>query len=205
MKVPLKVSQIGEYFEAGFVHCRGVLSEQTVEELRQEWRRLWDEVDPDKDEEGVHWRNHSAKVRVPDRLDPVMSRSAIYNKIALETMVREGAAKILGGNVFVLKDKLITKAPKTAGYDVHQDMPYWEETGIGSEDILTAAIAIDATTRDNGATAFYKEFHRSWLPTDEVGLDTDPRALRHRSPDVIEMAPGDVVYFSYPDASLQRA
>ena len=187
--------EIEAYRETGFIPVRSALDTVTVETLRAEWRRLWDAIETSVDHRFVHWRTTTNGERVADRLAPVSTLSEVFRNTATSPALLGIAEHLLGGPAFVMKDKLISKLPETGGYDLHQDWPYWAKTGVGPEDFLTLAIALDPATPENGATAFYKGLHAAPLPADETGLDVDPTAVAGLEADLVTLAPGDAVCF----------
>lgn len=191
----LSPDQIDLFQKTGFVTASKALSETEIADLCAEWQRLWEAIDTTLDHQFVHWRETSNGKRVADRLDPVSQHSEIFKSAANSPALRGLAESLLGGRAFVLKDKLISKLPQTNGYGLHQDWPYWANSGIQPDDVLSIAVALDPATKANGATAFYRGQHVGKLPTDEAGLDVDPKALGGLEPEIIAMAPGDAVCF----------
>lgn len=185
-----------QYFTDGFFHLRQALNDAYVQQIRDTWRSLWGAVDLKNAPPYVHWRDREDGTRVADRLDPVHDRSAFLRKLCDLDILRVPAEQLLGGPVFVLKDKLITKNPGTKGYGAHQDLPYWESAGLTADDILSVAIAMDDMTLEHGPIELFPRLHNALLPTDDTGLDTDPTALNeHGSGHAAVMAAGDALYF----------
>ena len=187
--------EIEAYRQNGFISVPAALDGDTVDSLRAEWQRLWDEIETSVDHRFVHWRKTTSGERVADRLDPVSTLSEVFRDTATSPALLGMAERLLGGPAFVMKDKLISKLPQTGGYGLHQDWPYWAKTGVGPEEFLTIAIALDPATSENGATAFYKGLHAAPLPADETGLDVDPSAVAGLEADLVTLAPGDAVCF----------
>ena len=184
------------YIAEGFLHVRNALDDAWVEQIRNEWRCLWDSIDLNDAPDYVHWRDREDGPRVADRLDPVQERSAVLRELCELDALRLPAETLLGGSVFVLKDKLITKNPGTTGYGAHQDLPYWESAGLSADDVLSVAIAMDDMTPEHGPIELFPKLHKALLPTDESGLDTHPDALREQgSSYAAVMAAGDALYF----------
>lgn len=184
------------YITDGFLHIRNALDAVCVEQIRNEWRGLWDSIDLNDAPEYVHWRDREDGPRVADRLDPVHQRSAFLRELCELDTLRLPAEQLLGGSVFVLKDKLITKNPGTKGYGAHQDLPYWESAGLSADDVLSVAIAMDDMTPEHGPIELFPNLHKTLLATDESGLDTHPDALREQEPGYAAvMAAGDALFF----------
>ncbi|MEM8771924.1 MAG: phytanoyl-CoA dioxygenase family protein [Pseudomonadota bacterium] len=188
--------RLENYRKTGFWIEQSCFSLVEVERMRAETERLWASLDFSQDHNWVHWRNHETKGRIADRLDPVRFNSEYFGELCVAPAVKGLAEDLLGGSVFVLKDKLVRKEPQTSGYGVHQDLPYWDEIGIDGDEILTATIAIDAATEEHGPLMLYPGLHDRILPgAPDNPLDVDRHALEETSPFIAVTGPGDVVFF----------
>ena len=191
----LSDAQYEAYKHDGFIKVPAALDTQTVQALLAEWRALWRAIETARDHRFVHWRNRIDGERVADRLDPVSKLSETFSSVAHSAVLLGLAERLLGGDAFVMKDKLITKRPGTAGYDLHQDWPYWEGTGVHADDIVTVAVALDPANAGNGATAFYPALHSTILERAASGFDPAPDALTGLDHEIIELQAGDAVCF----------
>lgn len=114
-----------------------------------------------------------------------------------------GAESLLGKPSYHWHSKLSMKAPHTAGrWDWHQDYPYWYDEGCLWPDMLTAMIAIDRITQQNGCVKLVKGSHLvgrvNHVPIGEAnGCDPERLALIMKQlPTVpVELEPGDVCFF----------
>lgn len=183
------------YRSDGFLRRPAALDAAALETLRAEWRRLWTDIDPDAHPDAVHWRAHGAGGQIADRLDPVAAISETFRAAAESAALKGLAEALLGAPAYLFKDKLITKAPNTAGYGLHQDMPYWRASGLGPEDLVTMVVALDPMTAENGAMEFYPGLHAGYLPLDSSGLDVDPACVRERQPERVIAEAGDLIVF----------
>lgn len=191
----LDEAALAAFREDGFVRAPRRLSQRAVMRLVMEWDRLWGAVDPANDDDSTQWRDRLTVDRVADQLDPVLEKSEAFREAALGEALRGPAEALLGGPVFVLKDKLITKAPMTAGCGLHQDTPSWRASGLPPEEVLTAVLALDRVTARNGATAYYRGLHHGARAAGPEERDLEPGALEEHAPVIVDMDPGDVVYF----------
>jgi len=111
-----------------------------------------------------------------------------------DTLIRDGAladwvAALMGGKVALFKEKINFKMPGAPGFKAHQD----QQAGWGryAPLFVTAMVAIDAATIENGCLEIAAGRHREgligdeWTPLDEAGLDLHP----------VPTAPGDVIFF----------
>lgn len=182
------------YRRRGYATVAGLYGAQDIEAMRREGARLWEDVDLDRPD--VHWRKHATLGRIADRLDPVMTRSAMFNRIAHDPAMLSLTAEIVGGPAFVLKDKLIMKRPGTSGYGVHQDHAYWDHIGLSPDQVLTVMIALDDATPAHGPLEIYPGLQGARLPPHpEDPLDVDPAALEGHEPYVATIKAGDAVFF----------
>ncbi|MHA7859626.1 MAG: phytanoyl-CoA dioxygenase family protein [Henriciella sp.] len=185
-----------EYQTNGFVRVNSAIDLETVHLLRDEWSALWQSIDLTNPPRFVHWRDKEDGSRVADRLDPVHTQSAVFRNLCESPAIRSHAELLLGGSVFVLKDKLISKKPGTTGYGAHQDMPYWETSGLSADDVLTVAISLDEVSVDHGPIELFAGRHRSRLEADSSGLDLSEAALKSIGTGYPAlMSSGDALYF----------
>lgn len=184
------------YNEDGFFVERACLNEEDVEAMIVELERLWASIDKKNPPSWVHWRKNVANEDVQDRIDPICPQSELFDDYSQDPRIVDFVNDVFDGPSFVLKAKVIMKRPGTMGYGVHQDMPYWDSVGLNSNEVLTAAIALDHITAKHGPLELYGKLHKKRLPgAPENELDVDPQVLKSFSPEVITMAPGDIAFF----------
>ena len=184
------------YSEKGYVLWPENLDEAKVGSLTQAWETLWRETDESENRDDVLYRNHEGKGRIADRLENVRRKSKIYRELCEESDIKSFAEQLLGGPCFVLKDKLITKAPQTSGYDPHQDFAYWSEIGLESDEVLSVAVSLDHTSAAHGPLEICEGLHHSRLPgAPEEELDVDPAVLDGSKRFAFVSEPGGVLFF----------
>jgi len=111
-----------------------------------------------------------------------------------DRLIRDGAlahwvASLMGGPVALFKEKINFKMPGAPGFKAHQD----QQAGWGryAKLFVTAMVAIDAATIENGCLEIVSGRHHEglvgeeWKPLDEAVLDLRP----------VPTAPGDVIFF----------
>jgi len=114
-----------------------------------------------------------------------------------------GAQRLLGRPVYQWHSKLSMKRPRTPGrWDWHQDYPYWYKEGCLLPDMLTAMIAVDPLSLENGCVQLVRGSHLAGridhVPIGQsVGCDpVRLTLLRERLETVaVELSPGDVCFF----------
>lgn len=114
-----------------------------------------------------------------------------------------GAQMLLGRPVYHWHSKLSMKRPHAPGrWDWHQDYPYWYNEGCLLPDMLTAMIAVDRLSVENGCVQIVKGSHLAGridhVPVGKsVGCDPIRlKLLQDRLETVpVELEPGDVCFF----------
>jgi ectoine hydroxylase-related dioxygenase (phytanoyl-CoA dioxygenase family) len=114
-----------------------------------------------------------------------------------------GAEKLLGGEVYHYHSKLTMKRPGGGGtWDWHQDYGYWYKNGCLFPDMLSVAIAVSPSTRENGCLQVLRGSHRMGrLEHGMVGAQTGAdmerveSAMKVLEHVYLELSPGDAVFF----------
>lgn len=184
------------YSEKGYVVWPQHLTEAQIGSLTEAWENLWNATDESENSDDVLYRNHDGQGRIADRLENVRHKSNVYRELCEESDIKSFAEQLLGGPCFVLKDKLITKAPQTSGYDPHQDFAYWSEIGLESDEVLSVAISLDHTSAEHGPLEICEALHHSRLPgAPGEELDVDPAVLEGSKRFAFVSKPGGVLFF----------
>jgi ectoine hydroxylase-related dioxygenase (phytanoyl-CoA dioxygenase family) len=203
--IVLTAEQLSEYHQKGYIALRGVFSPQEMEVVQQECERIWAESRPRLDESNLRaqTRPHTSGGKVIDRFDPVSDLSPLLKSLLTDERVRTPLRHIFQDDALPFKDKIIFKASGTHGYKIHQDYTYWVELPVPPEALLTVVIAVDAADGDNGAMEFYPGMHNDHLLPNEKPHDIfdpnqgllPPELLVDRIPEMITVAPGDIIIF----------
>jgi len=128
---------------------------------------------------------------------------SIYGMVARCQRVVGSAEKLLGGEVYHYHSKMIMKDARIGGaWAWHQDYGYWYQNGVLWPLLVSASIAVDAATRENGCLQVIRGSHQLGridhvLTGDQAGADAERVAeVRQRMETVyVEMAPGDTLFF----------
>lgn len=184
------------YWRDGFVVVRGRFRDEEIAEWRVEGDRLWGVVDGDPDAARVQWRGHAGRGQIRDRIDPVVDISPVFAALAADPRLVAPVHEVLRAEPVLMKAKLITKRPGTAGYTMHQDFPYWAPLGIPADDLLTLQVSIDESRADNGAVeVFAWQHHRRLESRPDEPLDVDESRMDLSGGALAELGPGDLLLF----------
>ena len=193
---PLSPSEVDAYQHDGHVVLEGLFAADEVSSWVQECERLWATVRVERDNPRVQWRGLVDGGEIPDRIDPVLDISPVYDALSRDPRLIAAAGRLLDGTATPFKAKLITKRPGTLGYGMHQDYPYWELLGLPASDYVNALVAFDPFEGENGSTELFTGMHHVHLPAPTGSpLDTDESVLQGRPSVMLTLAAGDVVLF----------
>jgi len=193
---PLKADVLQAYERDGFVLARQMFDAEEVDLLRRaakEDRELDRRAFGRGDGEGGTVRlslwNHPG--------------DTIYGMFARCETIVNSAELILGGEVYHYHSKMIMKDAKVGGaWAWHQDYGYWYQNGVLFPLLVSAFIAVDPATRENGCMQVLKGSHLIGridhvLTGDQAGADPERvrEAQRRLETVYVEMEPGDVLFF----------
>lgn len=131
-----------------------------------------------------------------ERLDPVHDLSPVFASLVKDERILSPLRDIYLDEPMLFKDKLIFKLPGANGYEMHQDAAWWQ--GFPIERLISAMVAIDGATKENGGLELFPGYHDR--------LRSTPGELRNLSGEeiaeideargeIVETNPGDVVIF----------
>ncbi|MGI9470670.1 MAG: phytanoyl-CoA dioxygenase family protein [Rubripirellula sp.] len=188
--------RLAEYDESGFVLEKGLFDQEEVDLLRRsakEDKQLDDHSFGRNDGEGGTVRlslwNHPGQ--------------GIYGAFARCNRLVSIAELLLRDEPYHYHSKMIMKDARVGGaWAWHQDYGYWYSNGVLTPNLVSAFIAVDPATRDNGCLQIIRGSHHCGrihhqLTGDQAGADPDRVAqiLNRFEHQYVEMAPGDVLFF----------
>lgn len=221
MGVPVSLtdSERRDFDRDGFLLRRGALTSQEADELARATEELCVELvmhtSGDKRKYGsyvfqparardayVSWE--SAERNVVMGVEPVVHLHPVFAAYGKHAALVAPSRALLGLDELALfTEKLNVKRAGVGGpFALHQDYPYWKN-GVAAEPerLLTAMVAIDAATRENGALEVLAGSHR----LGEVGgknsndaferNEIDPAVFDTSQMTTVDMQPGDVLFF----------
>jgi len=139
----------------------------------------------------VYWEDSLSEPgrRVIQRIENFCPFHAGFDRLIRHGRLSAWAVALMGGPVFLFKEKINFKMPGAPGFKAHQDhQAGWEKF---APLFLTAMVSIDGATIENGCLEIARGRHREglvgqeWEPLAEDGLDLQPVPTR----------PGDVIFF----------
>eukprot|EP01122_Echinamoeba_exundans_P017394 TRINITY_DN915_c0_g2_i1.p2 TRINITY_DN915_c0_g2~~TRINITY_DN915_c0_g2_i1.p2 ORF type:complete len:393 (-),score=61.35 TRINITY_DN915_c0_g2_i1:1346-2524(-) len=180
-----------EYERSGFILIRRALNIAQIDQLGVEADRL---KKMQKLPEGCNILRYAQRdTGIFDRVENFLPYTAVDQNF-LSPLIHPIVRVLLNDDkACVFKDKLNYKPPKFGKFPAHQDAAAGWSQDSGRK-YLTGAIAIDATTEENGSLQVVKEAHKKGLLT---ALHTIfPQELESSlSWESVNLAPGDCLFF----------
>ncbi|MCS6829722.1 MAG: phytanoyl-CoA dioxygenase family protein [Armatimonadota bacterium] len=172
----LSEEQIAFFHENGYLPGVRILSDEQVEQLREELSGL---MDPSHPGHHLFYEYHSNESKDPNTiLFHALGAWRItpgFHDILWHPAFTVPASQLLGGAVRFWHDQLFCKPPKQGGVVAwHQDYSYWTRTQ--PEAHLTCWIGLDDATEENGALMYIPGSHR-WNLLPITGLAGDMEAI----------------------------
>ncbi|QDT57862.1 Phytanoyl-CoA dioxygenase (PhyH) [Stieleria bergensis] len=192
----LSDSQLQQYHDAGFLLQRNLFDAEEIGFLRQaakQDRQLDQHAFGRNDGEGGSIRlslwNHPGH--------------GIYGAFARCHRIVDTASALLRDEPYHYHSKMIMKDAKVGGaWAWHQDYGYWYANAVLTPNLVSAFIAVDPATKQNGCLQVIEGSHHCGrinhqLTGDQAGADPQRvAAIAERMPlKFIEMEPGDVLFF----------
>jgi hypothetical protein len=192
----LSSEQLRQYANDGYCIVRGLFGPDETFEAIQESERLYQLKELIRTENiRCRWQPHFLTNEcLFECFDPVIDISPLLERVARDSRLLNVMAAIYGEPGHLFKDKLIFKPPGAKGYDLHQDYISWPTF---PRSFVTAAIALDPSGADNGATEVFPGYHRlGYLsPADGMYHALPTEAVDERRGVLLELEPGDVAFF----------
>lgn len=196
MASPLPIEQWQQYDRDGFVLFRSLFDAEEIDLLRRaakEDKQLDDHAFGRNDGEGGTVRlslwNHPGH--------------GIYGAFARCDRMVGTAEQLLCDEPYHYHSKMIMKDAKVGGaWAWHQDYGYWYSNGVLTPNLVSAFIAVDPSTRQNGCLQVIRGSHHCGrvnhqLTGEQAGADPERVAeiLKRMELVYVEMDPGDVLFF----------
>jgi ectoine hydroxylase-related dioxygenase (phytanoyl-CoA dioxygenase family) len=145
-------SEIARFWQDGFVTVEDVFSSAEIEALRQASEDPGIRLDMEKrraNERTVH-------------LIPITTRHDAFKELARDPRITGRIAQLIGDDLQLSNSKLATKPQKqgAGAFDWHQDFAFYTSTNF---DLVTASVALDDVTPDNGGMHAVKGSHELGL------------------------------------------
>lgn len=192
----LSQQQLRQYQDDGFLLIESLFDRQEIELLQRsakQDKQLDDHAFGRDDGEG-------GTVRLSVWNQP---GEGIYGAFARCERLVSAAEQLLGDEPYHYHSKMIMKEARIGGaWAWHQDYGYWYSNGVLTPNLVSAFIAVDPATRQNGCLQVIQgsqlcgRIHHQ-LTGDQAGADLERvEQILQRYPLVyVEMKPGDVVFF----------
>ena len=186
---PLSEQQIASFHAAGYLVVPSFLAGDEFDTIR----RGVDQVASWPIESGK-WIHHHEETPFGVRLS--RSENFVQYQLDLKTSICDGKiikaiGQLWSESAVLYKEKINYKYPGGGGFAAHQDAPAYDFVSAN----ITANVAIDHATVENGCLWFSPGAYDSLLPMNDVGClaDSVTDELEWKP---VELAPGDVVFFT---------
>ena len=150
--------KVEQYRADGFIIERGLFSADEIASLDAEANRVF-ALNDLKDTNNIRCRwsdDVETKECRFDCFDPVSDLSPAIGKLARDSRMIGLVSGLYGEPAHLFKDKLIYKPPNAKGYNLHQDYISWPSF---PKTFVTAIVAIDPSSAENGATEVFRGYH----------------------------------------------
>jgi len=193
---PLSDAQVAQFQRDGYLICRCYFDQVEMDLLLQTARadhNMLSHDIPVKDAAGRQSKlalwNHPG--------------DDLYGMFSRGRRIVDATEQLLGGEVYHYHSKMMLKEPKVGGaWEWHQDYGYWYQNGCLLPDMLSALIAVDRATKENGCLQLLKGSHRMGRIEhgrfgDQTGADPErvQEAVKRFELVYFEAEPGDVLFF----------
>lgn len=188
---------LAAYRKNGYVVARNMISDAAIDLMKDDLARILSlDIFYEFNRRTV-FRRQDDHIHYLERIDPITDISPEFMAVAESPKVTSFAAACMNSkSVHLLKDKIILKKPGQHGYPLHQDYSWWHQYAANS--ICTAVVPLDDVTKENGGIEFYSGLHdRVFLPEGEYRelTEEEESLLDGAESEVVEMSPGDVLFF----------
>ncbi|MGD9645739.1 MAG: phytanoyl-CoA dioxygenase family protein [Pirellulales bacterium] len=193
---PFSPDEVDQYQRDGYLIVRGLFAADEMAALLDYARR-----DP------------ALQSSAYDRLDSSGARTRLalwnqagddlYSLFSRSPRLVERASQLLADEVYHWHTKMMLKEPRVGGaWEWHQDYGYWYANACLYPDLVSAMIAVDVATRENGCLQVLRGSHRlgridHMKVGDQTGADPERVAEAERRHELVyvEAEPGDTLFF----------
>lgn len=196
---PLTPSELKTYWQNGFLIIPSVFSPKEIDAFREEADRMvnlaFQTCQRFSLDINYNLRFEMLPNGQPWKVDPFVSISPLFAAVATGRHIMDRLASIYEGYEAVLfKDKLVLKPTDSHGNGIHQDYNWWQ--GF-PKSLLTVAVALDNTTRENGCTEFWTGYQQGFLhQSDTFDGKINHDRLAKQQHLYAELQAGDIAIFS---------
>jgi hypothetical protein len=194
--VRLSPAELSAYHEQGHLLLRGVFAPDEIAQVAAEAEALFARRDLiDTDNLRCRWQNHVTSGEcLFECFDPVIDLSPACARLARDERILAVLGDLYGVPARLFKDKLIFKPPGSQGYQLHQDFIAWEDF---PRSFVTVLVALDAASRENGATEVFSGCHRQGYlsPADGMYHDLPLAAVDGATGVLLDLQLGDIALF----------
>ena len=192
----LTEKETDDYRQDGFAMRRGLFDTEEMDLLRRSAKedRTLDEHSFGRDD------GEGGTVRLSLWNHP---GQGIYGAFSRCRRMVETAEQLLADEPYHYHSKMIMKDAHVGGaWAWHQDYGYWYSNGVLTPNLVSAFIAVDPSTRENGCLQVIRGSHlcgrvSHQLTGEQAGADPERVAeiLKRMEHLYVEMEPGDVLFF----------
>ncbi|GIQ69364.1 phytanoyl-CoA dioxygenase family protein [Xylanibacillus composti] len=195
---PIAFQDRQQFDEQGYLIVKGVYSKRELDELHQEYVKIWTELMA----LGKIRQNRERPLEslFPNRLRDFHRDNPVITAFMLKQEAIAILESLLGEEPLAIQSNYYFKPPGTKGLGFHQDNAH---IGIEPDTSYAMWVSIDATDGENGSLFFVPGTHKLGLAPSEVvpGSSNAYSSEILRKPDgyqriQVETEPGDVVLFN---------
>lgn len=187
----LSEAQLAQFCRDGFLVMRGLYSPAEIAEIAT-WT---EELANAPEQPGTAWMYFELGdngARILSRIENFVPFHAGFARLITRRRMQQAVTELFGEPAVLFKDKINFKMPGGDGFRAHQDVQAgWDDYASLH---ITAMVAIDETTPENGSLEFIPGAHREgllgrkWAPLED-------RDTGHRPYVALHCKPGDAVFF----------
>jgi len=192
----LSDAQIKEFNDKGVLIVKGLFDEDAISKLSN-WVEALKNKQPEYGEEAKYYEK--SDITGKNFLARIENIVGDYNPELSELLMAKPAMECLtqlfGDTPVLFKDKVNYKLPGCRPDLMHQD----QAAGWGryADFFITMVIAVDENRKENAAISFMKtgNYVKNLMTEEWMPLEDDPANLPQDEYKMIELDPGDVVFF----------